>query len=344
MPPLRSVKTDSILIIRMLVSAAVGAGADRDELMEAIGLTVADLDDSTHRVSSELQARVMDAGVRLSGDDALGIHVGEWLQPPALSVVGYIFFSATTLADALERTSHYHRLLSELGYPQLKVDGDTARLTLITRRTEPFPWPRQLAEWALSAFFCLMRRFAGDPLRLRCVRFQHPRPERISEHQRVFAGPLEFSQPENELVFGAEMLQLPNLAGHADPTLIKMLEAHAAELLQQLPFTDDWVTRVRTAVARRFNGGAAALNDVAQALGCSARSLQRQLSARGTSFRELRTDVQRELARVHLRNPDLSIDEIAFLLGFSDRATFHRAFRSWYGSTPAQYRNAGPED
>jgi AraC-like DNA-binding protein len=73
-------------------------------------------------------------------------------------------------------------------------------------------------------------------------------------------------------------------------------------------------------------------------LGLSPRTLQRRLGEHRASFQRLLADVRRELADQYLRRPDLSLGEVAFLLGYQDLSSFHRAFRRWSGRTPLERR------
>jgi AraC-like DNA-binding protein len=79
---------------------------------------------------------------------------------------------------------------------------------------------------------------------------------------------------------------------------------------------------------------------IAAKLHMSARSLQRRLQSEGTSFAEVLSDMRRDMALRYLRDPRIYIGEVAFLLGFLDVTAFHRAFKRWTGSTPAEYRRS----
>jgi AraC-like DNA-binding protein len=77
---------------------------------------------------------------------------------------------------------------------------------------------------------------------------------------------------------------------------------------------------------------------VAAALHLSERSLQRRLAEAGTRYGEILRDTRHQLACSYLRDPRVSIGEIAWLLGFADQSSFTRAFRRWEGRSPTAYR------
>ena len=98
-------------------------------------------------------------------------------------------------------------------------------------------------------------------------------------------------------------------------------------------------TRVRERLTQVMTSGTStSLEDVANYLGMNIRTLQRRLTEEGTSYQAVQTKLRRELACAWLEQPSLAVYEIAYLLGFSDRASFHRAFKRWTGETPAEYR------
>ena len=79
---------------------------------------------------------------------------------------------------------------------------------------------------------------------------------------------------------------------------------------------------------------------IAEKLHMSPRSLQRRLHSEGTSFAELLSELRRDLALRYLRDQRIAIAEVGFLLGFLDVSAFHRAFKRWTGSTPAEYQRS----
>jgi len=86
-------------------------------------------------------------------------------------------------------------------------------------------------------------------------------------------------------------------------------------------------------------GGEPTQDLVSRELHMSKRSLQRRLQDEGTSFSDLLRDLRKERARDYLRK-NHALGDVAFLLGFSDHSNFTRAFKSWYGLTPSQFRDS----
>jgi AraC-like DNA-binding protein len=107
--------------------------------------------------------------------------------------------------------------------------------------------------------------------------------------------------------------------------------------LERIPPTNALSHRVRHLVAAELSNGVDS-DAVARKLHMSRRTLHRQLASEGTSFKKEVDDLRRELATQYLAERRMAIAEIAFLLGFSEASAFHRAFKRWNGSTPAECR------
>jgi AraC-like DNA-binding protein len=168
------------------------------------------------------------------------------------------------------------------------------------------------------------------------VCFQHDAPPDIQEHERIFRAPVKFNMPVSKLVFDQALLQLPLI--EADPVLSAVLDRHAEELLAKLPRRGGLTDEVRALLRQAINGGDPSLEAVSQQLNLSPRTLQRKLKDEHTSHQDLLDEMRRDLSVRYLREPEMAICEVAYLLGFSEPSAFHRAFRRWTGTTPREYR------
>jgi AraC-like DNA-binding protein len=126
----------------------------------------------------------------------------------------------------------------------------------------------------------------------------------------------------------------------ADPGLCAVLDRHAETLIAKHSPNDSLVERVRALIKDELSGGNASLERIADSLSMSGRTLQRKLRDHGTSHQELLDQMRRDLAMRYLREPDLAICEVAYLLGFSESSALHRAFKRWTGKTPNEFRRA----
>ena len=149
---------------------------------------------------------------------------------------------------------------------------------------------------------------------------------------------IEYPGYEQDIIamqFKASLLDLP--LKHADPETVRMCEERCRQLLDNLGIKGNIVDRVRRIIYespcdRRD------VEAVASKLCVSSRTLRRHLAKANTSFRSVLGEVRQALAIDYLCSTDLSIDEIGFLLGYSETSSFRHAFKHWVGESPARYR------
>ena len=188
----------------------------------------------------------------------------------------------------------------------------------------------------LATVTTLCRKIATPDFAPISIEFQHKAPADISEHQRLFRCPVRFNVMSNRLTFASSFLSLP--IARADASLCALLDRHAEELLAKYPPHDSLIDHVRSIIADEFRGGDPSLERVADQLSLTPRTLQRKLHEHNTSHAEILDQMRRQLAMRYLREHEMAICEVAYLLGFSESSSFHRAFKRWTGVTPKDFR------
>ena len=173
-------------------------------------------------------------------------------------------------------------------------------------------------------------------LEVRGVDLRRPRPADAGPYEERFRAPVRFDAEWDRLRFTTAEWGAP-IAG-ADATLARILEEHAHVLAARLQTAPtDFAGTVQRAIMAALPESAEE-ESVARSLHMSRRTLQRKLADEGTSFREVLDGVRRGLAESYLADRTVSIPEVAFLLGFSEQSSFHRAFQRWTGSAPGRWR------
>jgi len=155
--------------------------------------------------------------------------------------------------------------------------------------------------------------------------------------ERALGCPVAQKASWNGISLTREAWQLP--LRRRDPILRQMLEAHADEILARLPERTGLAVDVQRTLASRVAGGDVRIGSVARVFAMSARTLQRRLEEEGISYQKLLDTARREAAGRYIAESPLAIGEIAYLLGYSEPAAFHRAFKRWYAATPDVYRS-----
>ncbi len=125
---------------------------------------------------------------------------------------------------------------------------------------------------------------------------------------------------------------------HPEPGLRVLLDGQAEALLRALPEPGDFDQAVQRLLLRVLPEGGVSVHRLAQMMNQSARTLQRRLGEHGLTWQMLLDRTREQLARQYLRDPALSVCEVAMMLGYSDQSAFTKAFKRWTADTPQAWR------
>jgi len=320
---------------RALLDACARLGLDTEQILRAAKLEASTLQDPDARIPLEQVDALWQKAYELSNDPNLALHAIEVLPFGAYRVIDFLASSAPTVGAALAKVSDYFPLINEVVRLPYVV-GERHVTYSVESRSRPFAITRPYAEYTLAAVFLRTRAATNQPYRLMRVEFSHPRPADISEHERIFECPVGFGASACRLVIGREVWDMPRTG--SNPTLFSVLDAHARMLLEQLPRSDDIVSRVREAIQTELRGGDPSLESIAKQLAMSPRTLQRRLRDERVLFNHLLDETRFQAAKSYLAQRDVAATEVAYLLGFAEQSSLNRAFKRWSGQTPTEYR------
>jgi AraC-like DNA-binding protein len=264
---------------------------------------------------------------------ALGLHIGACVAPRHAGVMGYLAGSCDSLGEAYMRFDRFHRLVYDGNPAQMAIHGDVVTASWGIEHG----LPGQLAdETAIAAFTTIVRTLVNQPLAPTAVNFVNAAPADIAPYEAFFGCPVTFGGTLSSVTFPASYMLLPIV--HSDPGLRTLLENQAESLLRALPSQQGFQSALKEALVRSLHDGTPTLECVAARLAMSPRTLQRRLADLDLNFQHLLDRTRAELARGYLLEGNLTLSEIALLLGYSEQSAFNRAFKRWTGQTPKSLR------
>ena len=313
------------------------AGIEAGPLLARAGLSEAHAGDGhMRRVPSAAQARFLEYAAEALGDNALGLHLASAGDPRTIGLAFYVGAAAKTLGEALELMTRYVCVADECARLNLAPQPDGVALEYkfvgLSRHLL-----RQQSEFALAMAISAIRFASGREISPVRVRFAHVRTRQLKDFVRFFGCPVEFNAPSDHLAFLHETLALPLIT--ADPQLLHILrpvcetEADAA-----MKKAGSLRAAVESEVQRLLPHGRANIETIAKALGLSTRTLSRNLAAEGSAFAEIVDEMRHTLALQYLKEPNLPLVQIAWLLGYGTATSFTHAFRRWAGRPPSVVR------
>ncbi|MBO6758366.1 MAG: helix-turn-helix domain-containing protein [Roseibium sp.] len=270
----------------------------------------------------------------LVGDDAVVFDLYSELPQGAIPIFDYVALCAPTVRMGLQNWQRFISLRTNCYTMEFTEDADYGYLTWqIPDRYGPRT-QNMFAKiaWATSR----IEQMVQDPAPDLRIQLTCPEPTCTSEFQKRLGSRLKFNQSVDRISIPAHYLDLAPPKTEAN--LYALVEAAALSEIQANVSRTDPILRIKTAINEHLKTGTCTLEQVAESVGKSQRSLQRVLELHGTSFRQLTDDIRRSIAARYLQESDLSLKEIAFLLGFSNLSSFSRAVKGWYGTSPSQMR------
>jgi AraC-like DNA-binding protein len=311
-------------------------GHDPDAVFKTAGLDPARLADPNARYSAADMQKLWIEADTITANPCFGLEVGKLWHPTTFHALGYAWLASSTLLDALGRLSRYAHIVHSAIKVKVDLQGASYILTIV------FPEKMFYGIWSpidagIVAFVQMCREICGDGYEPQKVLMSHPRQPCCDRFEAFFRAPIQFNSTENGVVLNA--LTIEKRLPTANAELARVNEEVVIKYLSHLSHASI-ATQVKERLIERLPSGHFSETLIAECLNMSLRSLQRKLLEEGTSYHRLIEETRRDLAKDYVESSMHSINEIAYLLGFSAQANFTRAFRRWYDTSPSAYRES----
>jgi AraC-like DNA-binding protein len=315
--------------LRAFMDAFECLGYDTDGLLASAGIPAEDTKDPDARVPCEYLGRVISSAQQQRFTPNLGMELARATPLGAYPLIDYLVMTSDTVGAGVRQLARYFRLVGNPVLLDVHADADPIRIEMASG--DPFGCEFIATLIVLHLRTETDRRFSADSV---SVRHQ---PDDAVTWERVLGCPVHQAASWNGISVPQTSWRLP--LRRRDPVLRQILEARADDVLSRLPTRTGIALQVQRALAARVAGGDTRIDALARTLALSARTLQRRLADEGVSYQELLDDARKEAAGRYITESTLAICEIAYLLGYSEPAPFHRAFKRWYGMTPETFRS-----
>jgi len=323
-------------VILPLLEYLGNEGFDLEPILDRVGIPQSALEDTKTRFPKRRFQALWQVASKVIGDPAIALRVSTMVRANALGIIGYLASASDSRRNAFEVVKGLTPLLWEDVECDLESGSEVAFIRC--RTGSDLQGSHFTTEYAVGLTVTMSRVLGGgrsDPLE---ARFSYSAPAYADEYERILRLPIRFDAGEDGVLFPIAMMDSSNPS--ADAALRQLLERYAADQLAEIPTSARFSQRIRACILSMLPLGKLTADAVAAQFSMSNRTLRRRLQQEATSYQEILDDVRAELASHYLTNEKRRIDEIAFLLGFSDPSAFTKAFRRWTGETPADFARA----
>jgi AraC-like DNA-binding protein len=269
----------------------------------------------------------------VSTDPSIGLLLGTETKTERFHPIGLAALSSENFGSAIDQMARYKQLTcpEEILQEENDEEWSIQFRWLLADEVEPPVLIECCFAWVLST------ARVGTGTRISPVRVEFVQPRaHVKTIERHFGCPVVCGTPRNAIIFRATDANRPFVTRNAE--LLGILAPQFDEELKEENGDENFIERVRIAIQQRLTGRRPTIEDIADALHISSRTLQRRLQDDGSSFQRVLEEARHQLARHYLNNSVLELNEAAYLLGYEDGNSFVRAFRTWEGVPPARWR------
>lgn len=319
--------------VAAVAEACEASDLDSREIFSQAGIDLVSLREPTARFPISSMSRVYALVAEATSDPCFGLSIAQFVHPTSMHALGYSLFASSTLDSFCRRIVRYFRLVSTNAESQFERTASEYRLVMVpTQQPEQF-YPQDA--W-MATILRYIREIYRPDFTPRGVCLTRPKPQRNAvRFEKFFGTSVTFGSDANKLIFNPLDMHVDLPAANAE--LARNNDEVVLNLLARMD-REDVVARVRALFVELLPSGDCGKATAASRLNMSERSLQSRLAARGVSYRALLNETRQKLAEQYMRQGHHSVSEVTYLLGFADVSSFSRAFRSWTGVSPSEFR------
>jgi AraC-like DNA-binding protein len=322
-------------IYRQSFDTVASFGFDKEKMYAEAGLDLDQLPADHHLDPSEYSNKLWSVLTQYIPEDEIAFRIMDRFNMGVFGVSGYVIVNSPNFIKAFENFVRYTNLHTNMYNLRLEQNQ---HVELIFERTMPLLYSDKfnLEMYVLGFTLNILKLMPGKQLPLE-VHYEFTQPKSMKSYHELFGSSTRFffNAAQNKMVYDGGLINIPLL--NANEQLYQMFDKMATDSLQQKLGEGSLSRLVKEELSKRIKGYLPTLEEVAQHLNMSSRSLQLKLKNEEVTFRELADEVRKDIAIAHLKARALNISEIAYLLGFSEISSFSSAFKKWTGSSPSAF-------
>lgn len=323
-----------------LLEYAVGKGADRAQLLDASGLTEDALAQQDNRIPVSVYHALIGAAIAATGDGALVMRHTIESKLESMSIVGQIVHSSNSMVHSMQQLNRYARLMADVdimqGKDRFEVAIENNEVWIVDHLPQPNETPMAI-EASFSRFISEFRRSFPDKVFGIEMEVTYPPPPYMNAYAELLQIPVRFNGTRNALRIDHFWLDTDFDPGNE--YIFSIFTDHAEALLSELDTTDTTRAKVEAHILPELHTGTISMDKVARDMGMSRQTLYRRLQEEGLTFADVHDELRARMARDYLTARKVSVNETAYLVGFSEASSFVRAFKRWTGQSPRAFRD-----
>jgi AraC-like DNA-binding protein len=321
---------------------ACDRGANRDVLLAESGLTEDDLSDQDNRIPVAAYQTLIGAAIQQTGDTALLLRHTLASRLETMSVVGQIVHTSASLRHSIEQLNRYLHLMGDvelpMGVDRFELQRSADGLWIIDHLVLP-PEMSFWSEVSFARFISEFRRSFPDATFEIGMEVTYPPPSHVDQYPELFRIPVQFNATRNALRIDPVWDSPDTEFEPGNEYAFGIFTRHADEMLAKLQADTSIRAQIEAQILPKLHEGSISMDKVSKDLAMSRQTLYRRLKDEGVTFAEIHDGLRQRMAMEYLGGQKVTVNETAYLLGFSEASSFVRAFKRWTGLSPTAYLN-----
>jgi len=321
---------------KWLVKRLVADGIPLKRILRGTNLSEAWLKDDEALISPSHYLTIVNNALDESKDPALALHLGQKQNLGDLGIWGYAIMSSPTMGDANQVAIQYWELNGSLVTLAYEKDDNFS----IWKIYPAFPMDKLrlwifAVEELLSTFLSGSGFLSKEEFQIEEIQLSYPDPGYGSLYSEMFKCPVYFNKESDMFRIALRFEDVPTSMGNA--VLADICRQQCQQLMAKLKESDELISTIRNLLIASL-GQFPRLPVIARQMAMSSRTLRRRLQERNITYQNILDEIRIELTKEYITTTNLSIDQIASRIGFSEATTLRRAFKKWTGKNIKEFK------
>lgn len=323
----------SMRLVETYLIGFASKGGNVQQILSAVGISPALREQPKARVPADQFRRLLLAVIQELHDESFG-YLSHKIKPGTFAMMSHAVIHCIELKSAWKRLIQFYQLLSdEYSFSLIEEKSETYFRIQVSESLAEFGdiftisslvFVHRFMNWLIGQYIPLNRAILPQSL---------ADQYRVNDYKTLFHCPLEFNQSQNQISFQTRFLYMPIIQ---TPHTLSSFLKDTSELFIRYQLEESFTAKTRRFLAKELPFKS--VEHLAKDFHITPQTLRRRLRAEGNSYQKIKDELCRDHAIYYLTNQQLTIENIAHILGFSEASTFHRAFKKWTGRSPGSYR------
>ncbi len=325
--------TVPVAVALRVLQGAARSGVDLPRLFATVGLDARLLQDVHAQLDRRKFIDLLLAVMQQTEDEFIGFGGNIRTRPGTFSMMAHAVINSPTLEKAIRRALSFYELFGFDTGARLEVREHEAVILFSVA-------PMEFRDFIVETLVFISLRFfgwlIGKPIVPTRITLDFPPSRGAEQYKEFFPCPVLYGQSRSQVVLDRAYMDLPLVQNPR--SLSKFLKDSITQLIDGNFHSVGLPAQIRAIISKEYGNNFPDFQVICEKLNMTPQTLRRRLKDGNTSYQEIKDSIRKDASIYYLSKPDLSIDEIAMLMGFSEASSFHRAFKKWTGKTPSSFR------